>query len=104
MSGQNAKPKPNVRTEPSEKSGGFFAPWIFSVHLHAPVPYAVAVPANRSLLRFCVTLLRAMLRYVSRKSLIYKQCYMLRFFENECGGQIGKTCRKVQIVPRYILG
>jgi hypothetical protein len=56
----------------------------------APVPYAVAVPANRSLLRFCVTLLRAMLRYVSRKLLILKQCYMLRFFENECESPQGQ--------------
>ena len=70
--------------------------------LRAPVPYAVAVLG--SLLRLCVTLLRAMLRYVLRKLLILKQCYMLRFFENECGGQIGKTCRKVQNVVRYILG
>jgi hypothetical protein len=43
------------------------------------------------LLRSHVAMLRAMLRYVSRKLLILKQCYMLRFFKNECGGQIGKA-------------
>ena len=37
------------------------------------------------MLCFRVTFLGAMLRYVSRKLLILKQCYMLRFFENECG-------------------
>lgn len=67
--------------------------------LHAPVPHAVAVPANRGLLRLFVAMLRAMLRYVLRKLLILKQCYVLRFFENECGGQNGKTCQKVQYVP-----
>ena len=36
------------------------------------------------MLCFVVAMLRAMLRYVSRKLLILKQCYMLRFFENEC--------------------
>jgi len=30
-----------------------------------------------------VTFLGVMLRYVLRKLLILKQCYMLRFFENE---------------------
>ena len=58
--------------------------------LRAPVPIAVAVPASRGLLRLFVTLLRAMLRYVSRKSLILKQCYMLRFFRNECGSPQGQ--------------
>ena len=56
------------------------------------------------MLCFGVTLLRAMLRYVLRKLLILKQCYMLRFFENECGGQNGKTLQKVHNVPQYILG
>ena len=56
------------------------------------------------LLRSYVAMLRVMLRYVSRKLLILKQCYMLRFFENECGGQIGKTLQKVQFILRYILG
>jgi hypothetical protein len=56
----------------------------------APVPIAVAVPADRSLLRFKVALLRSMLRYVSRKLLILKQCYMLRFFENECESPRGQ--------------
>ena len=56
----------------------------------APVPIAVAVPASCGLLRFKVALLRSMLRYVSRKLLILKQCYMLRFFENECGSPQGQ--------------
>jgi hypothetical protein len=56
----------------------------------APVPIAVAVPADRSLLRFKVALLRSMLRYVSRKLLILKQCYMLRFFENGCESPQGQ--------------
>ena len=56
----------------------------------APVPIAVAVPADRSLLRFNVALLRSMLRYVLRKLLILKQCYMLRFFRNECESPQGQ--------------
>ena len=56
------------------------------------------------LLRSQVAMLRAMLRYVSRKLLILKQCYMLRFFQNECGGQIGKARQKVQNIPQHILG
>jgi len=47
-------------------------------------------------------MLRVMLRYKSRKSLILKQCYMLRFFENECGSQIGRTMQKVQNAPRQL--
>jgi len=70
----------------------------------APVPYAVAVTAKRSLLRFCVAMLRLMLRLFLRKSLILKQCYMLRFFTQVYGGQIGKACQQVQNVVRYILG
>ena len=42
------------------------------------------------LLRSQVAMLRAMLRYVSRKLLILKQCYMLRFFKNECGSPQGQ--------------
>ena len=56
------------------------------------------------LLRSHVAMLRAMLRYVSRKLLILKQCYMLRFFGNECDGQIGNARQKVQNVLQYILG
>jgi hypothetical protein len=37
------------------------------------------------MLCFRVAMLRAMLRLFSRKLLILKQCYVLRFFENECG-------------------
>lgn len=68
----------------------------------APVPYAVAVP--NSLLRFCVAMLRVMLRLISRKLLILKQCYVLRFFENVYGGQIGKASQQVQNILHYILG
>jgi len=50
--------------------------------LRAPVPYAVAEPS--SLLRLRVAMLRLMLRCKSRKLLILKQCYMLRFFRNGC--------------------
>ena len=42
------------------------------------------------LLRSQVAMLRAMLRYVSRKLLILKQCYMLRFFKNECSSPQGQ--------------
>ena len=42
------------------------------------------------MLCFDVTFLGVMLRYVSRKLLILKQCYMLRFFENECGSPQGQ--------------
>ena len=42
------------------------------------------------LLRSEVAMLRAMLRYKSRKLLILKQCYMLRFFENECESPQGQ--------------
>jgi len=45
-----------------------------------------------------------MLRLFSRKLLILKQCYMLRFFLNVYGGQIGKGHQQVQSVLRYILG
>ena len=44
--------------------------------LRAPVPSSVAVLG--SLLRFCVTLLRAMLRYVSRKLLILKEFFEMK--------------------------
>lgn len=37
-----------------------------------------------------VAMLRAMLCYVSRKLLILKQCYMLRFFKNGCGSPQGQ--------------
>ena len=70
--------------------------------LRAPVPYAEAVP--RALLRFFVAMLRLMLRLFSRKLLILKQCYMLRFFLNVYGGQIGKGHQQVQIILHYILG
>lgn len=46
--------------------------------LRAPVPYSEA--DLRSLLRFCVAMLRLMLRLFLRKLLILKQCYVLRFF------------------------
>ena len=49
-------------------------------------------------------MLHLMLHLFSRKLLILKQCYMLRFFENVYGGQIGKVRRQVQSVVRYILG
>jgi hypothetical protein len=39
-----------------------------------------------ALLRLFVAMLRVMLRLFSRKLLILKQCYMLRFFENVYGG------------------
>ena len=39
------------------------------------------------MLCFHVAMLRLMLRLFLRKLLILKQCYMLRFFENECGDQ-----------------
>lgn len=42
------------------------------------------------MLCFVVAMLRAMLRYKSRKLLILKQCYMLRFFENGCGSPQGQ--------------
>ena len=56
------------------------------------------------MLCFGVAMLRVMLRYISRKLLILKQCYMLRFFENEGGGQIGNERQKVHNVPQHILG
>ena len=49
-------------------------------------------------------MLRLMLHLISRKLLILKQCYMLRFFRNVCSGQIGKTLQQVQNVVHYILG
>jgi hypothetical protein len=56
------------------------------------------------MLCFHVAMLRLMLRLFSRKSLILKQCYMLRFFTQVYGGQIGRACQQVQFVLRYILG
>jgi len=49
-------------------------------------------------------MLRVMLRLISRKLLILKQCYVLRFFENVYGGQIGKASQQVQSILHYILG
>ena len=42
------------------------------------------------LLRSKVAVLRLMLRYKSRKLLILKQCYMLRFFRNGCESPQGQ--------------
>ena len=42
------------------------------------------------LLRSEVAMLRLMLRYKSRKLLILKQCYMLRFFRNGCESPQGQ--------------
>ena len=56
------------------------------------------------MLCFGVAMLWVMLRYISRKLLILKQCYMLRFFENEGGGQIGEVKQKVHYALRYVLG
>ena len=56
------------------------------------------------MLRFKVAMLRVMLRLVLRKLLILKQCYMLRFFSQVYGGQIGKTLQQVQNILHYILG
>lgn len=50
------------------------------------------------LLRLFVAMLRLMLRYKSRKLLILKQCYMLRFFKNECGSPQGQ--RKAESAKR----
>ena len=70
--------------------------------ISAPVLCAGVAPSV--MLRFKVAMLRVMLRLVLRKLLILKQCYMLRFFLNVCGGQIGKTLQQVQFVLHYILG
>ena len=50
------------------------------------------------LLRSQVAMLRAMLRYKSRKLLILKQCYMLRFFRNGCSSPRGQ--RKAESANR----
>ena len=50
------------------------------------------------MLCFDVAMLRLMLRYKSRKLLILKQCYMLRFFRNECGSPQGQ--RKAESANR----
>ena len=80
--------------EPSlpRNRGAFLRPEFFP----APVPIAVAVLG--SLLRLFVAMLRLMLRYVSRKLLILKQCYMLRFFRNECESPQGQ--RKAESANR----
>ena len=75
-----------LETEPA--SCGLFCALNFLGALRAPVPSSVAVLG--SLLRLFVAMLRVLLRYVLRKLLILKQCYVLRFFENECDGQKGQ--------------
>jgi len=55
-----------------------------SKFIFAPVPdFVEPVPA---LLRFSVTFCEALLRFYFAKSLILKQCYMLRFFGAEASG------------------
>lgn len=56
------------------------------------------------MLCFHVAMLRLMLHLISRKLLILKQCYMLRFFRQVYGGQIGNARQQVQFVLRYTLG
>jgi len=43
-----------------------------------------------------------MLKFNTRKSLILKGCYMLRYFQSVCGGWKGCASRQEQYVPHIV--